>query len=321
MNFLRIKDEIELEVYERDKRINNLVYETYKVSNDEIEFIEDENGINNNTDLNKSDYSKLIDVDNNPNYDLLSSKFNLRKDILIKTRLEKELYGDKAIKKELENIINFLIGCIFDRWDNSTDSIVDGIIPVNSSVYLEDDIVEKIYNLIIKYFGEEYADDIFNEIEEILGMSIEKYIINDFFKNHSRMYEKRPIYWHICSPKKTFNCFVYYHKLDNDILYKVKSIYLKQMIDRYVDDLKYYTNQLIEARTKGDKSKEKDLKDKCSDLEAKLEDLNILDKKIMGILPYKPNIDEGVCTTLYLWNLYLQALYQLREKEITTIKR
>ena len=93
---------------------------------------------------------------------------------------------------------------------------------------------------------------------------------------------------------KTFNCFVYYHKLDNDILYIVKSIYLKQMIDRYVDDLKYYTNQLIEARTKGDKSKEKDLKDKCSDLEAKLEDLNILDKKIMGILPYKPNIDEGV---------------------------
>ena len=294
MDILRIKDEIELAVYENDKIINNLVYDTYKVSKDEIEFIEDENGINNNTDLTKSDYSKLIDIDNNPNYDLLSSKLNLRKDILIKKRLEKKLYGDKAIKKELENIINFLIGCIFDRWDNSTDSIVDGIIPVNSSVYLEDDIVEKIYNLIIKYFGEEYADDIFNEIEEILGMSIEKYIINDFFKNHSRMYEKRPIYWHICSPKKTFNCFVYYHKLDNDILYKVKSIYLKQMIDRYVDDLKYYTNQLIEARTKGDKSKEKDLKDKCSDLEAKLEDLNILDKKIMGILPYKPNIDEGV---------------------------
>jgi len=294
MNFLRIKDEIELEVYERDKVINNLVYETYKVSNDEIEFIEDENGINNNTDLNKSDYSKLIDVDNNPNYDLLSSKFNLRKDILIKTRLEKELYGDKAIKKELENIINFFIGCIFGRWDNETDGIVDGIIPVNSSVYLEDDLVEKIYNIIIKFFGEEYADDIFDEIENILGMPIERYIINNFFKNHSRSYEKRPIYWHICSPKKTFNCFVYYHKLDNDTLYKVKSIYLSQMIDRYEEDLKYYTSQLIEARTKGDKSKEKDFKDRCSDLEAKLEDLNILDKKIMEILPYKPNIDEGV---------------------------
>mgnify|MGYP003622150235 CR=1 FL=1 len=66
------------------------------------------------------------------------------------------------------------------------------------------------------------------------------------------------------------------------------------MIDRYQDDLKYYTNQLIEARTNGDKSKEKDLKDKCSDLEIKLEDLNELDENIMEILPYKPNIDQGV---------------------------
>ena len=106
-------------------------------------------------------------------------------------------------------------------------------------------------------------------------------------------YLKTSIYWHICS-LKTFNCFVYYHKLDDDTLYKVKSIYLKQMIDRYEDDLKYYTNQLIEARTKGDKSKEKDFKNKCSDLEAKLEDLYILDKKIMEILPYKPDIDKGV---------------------------
>lgn len=294
MDILRIKDEIELAVYENDKIIDNLVYDTYKVSKDEIEFIEDENGINNNIDLTKSDYSKLIDVDNNPNYDLLSSKFNLRKDVLIKKRLENELYGDKAIKKELENIINFLIGCIFGRWNNNMDIVVEGIVPVSSSIYLEEDIVEKLYNIIIKYFGQEYVDDIFDEIEEILGTSIEKYIISDFFKNHSKMYEKRPIYWHICSPKKTFNCFLYYHKLDNDTLYKVKSIYLKQMIDRYEEDLKYYTNQLIEARTKGDKSKEKDFKDKCSDLEVKLEDLYILDKKIMEILPYKPDIDKGV---------------------------
>ena len=295
IDILRMKDKIELKVYENDKIINSLVYETYGVTHDEIEFIEYENGVNNNTDLSKSKYEKLIDEDNNLNYDLLSSKLNLRKDILIKTRLDKNLYGIKAIKKELENIINLLVGFAFGALnDKSIKSSADGILPVNASIYLEDDIIEQLYNVIIENFGEEYADDIFSEVEEILEKSFEKYIISDFFYNHSKSYDKRPIYWHICSPKKTFNCFVYYHKLDNDTLYKVKSIYLSQMIDRYQEDLKYYTEQLIEARTNGDKSKEKGLKDKCSDLETKLEDLNMLEEKIMKILPYKPDINQGV---------------------------
>lgn len=85
-----------------------------------------------------------------------------------------------------------------------------------------------------------------------------------------------------------------YHKLDNDTLYKVKSIYLSQMIDRYSEDLKYYNEQLVEVRVNGDTKKQRDLKNKCNDLEMKLEDLNSLDQKIMEILPYKPNLDIGV---------------------------
>lgn len=66
------------------------------------------------------------------------------------------------------------------------------------------------------------------------------------------------------------------------------------MIERYEDDLKYYNNQLIEARTNGDKSREKELKERCIDLEEKLEDLNLLDAKIIEILPYRPVINKGV---------------------------
>ena len=207
---------------------------------------------------------------------------------------------DKFINSEniANDLISYYIGCLFGRWENSSiGSVDDGILPIGSSIYGENDLVEKVYNCIqVSY--DENADSIFEEIEMLLNQSIEKYLIMNFFEEHSKKYydkpQRRPIYWHICSPNKTFNCFIYYHKLDNDTLYKVKSIYLSQMIDRYEEDLKYYTNQLIEARTNGDKVKEKNLKEKCSDLEGKLEDLNNLDKKIMEILPYKPNIDEGV---------------------------
>ena len=69
-------------------------------------------------------------------------------------------------------------------------------------------------------------DIVLDEMEEILGRNIEEYMAKEFFDFHKKIFQKRPIYWHICSPKKTFNCFVYYHKLDKDTLYKVKGIYL-----------------------------------------------------------------------------------------------
>lgn len=128
---------------------------------------------------------------------------------------------------------------------------------MSSSIYLEDDIIEKIYMSIQKIFGEKLCWFCFWRNRTNWVKSLEDYLTKRFFSTHTTKYNKRPIYWHICSPKeKHSNCFIYYHKLDNDTLYKVKSIYLSQIIDRYQDDLKYYTNQLIEARTNGDKSKE-----------------------------------------------------------------
>ena len=256
----------------------------------------DDNDIKTIENLNEcSDEQIIKHISELGKINLVAKKINTKESRIAFLKLTNEIVTALEKKEVVCNLISYFVGCIFGRW--KLDSITvsdDGIIPLNSSIYLEKDIVERIYECISILFGEEKIETIIESMEEVLEISIEEYIRKYFFDDHKSKYQKRPIYWHICSPKKTFNCFVYYHKLDDDTLYKVKSIYLKQMIDRYEEDLKYYTNQLIEARTKGDKSKEKGLKDKCSDLEAKLEDLNILDKSIMEILPYKPNVDEGV---------------------------
>lgn len=207
--------------------------------------------------------------------------------------IDNQIFSKSQIIDKVKNLISYYIGVMFGRWNKNLDTS-DGIIPIDNSIYMEKDIVEQLYEILAFEFGQDFADSNLSFIEKVLEQDLSTYFIKEFFEEHCKTYQKRPIYWHVCSPKKTFNCFVYYHKLDNDTLYKIKSIYLNQMIDRYEEDLKYYTNQLIEARANGDKGKEKDFKDKCSDLEAKLEDLNALDKKIMEILPYKPNIDEGV---------------------------
>lgn len=244
---------------------------------------------------------KLIDEYNKNNEEINKEVFGLydisdenRVKIIRDTYVEEYNSEQFSIFKEVFNLISFIIGCLFGRWQiNELSNDDDGILPIGSSIY-EDDIVRRIYECIYLLFGDDNADNIMEEIEQILGMRLDEWLIKEFFKEHIKKYQKRPIYWHICSPKKTFNCFVYYHKLDHDSLYKVKSIYLAEMINRYKEDLFYYREQIIKARDNRDTSKENEFKSRCNELELKLDDLNKLNKEIDKILPYTPDIDEGV---------------------------
>lgn len=205
-----------------------------------------------------------------------------------------EIVPEKAIIEKLKDILSYFIGCLFGRWhlDGLTPDD-DGILPLDASIF-EVDIVHRIYECISLTFGDDNSDNIIEEIEQILGKRLDEWLIKDFFKEHIKKYQKRPIYWHICSKKKTFNCFVYYHKLDHDSLYKVKGIYLGEMIRCYWEDLAYYREQILKARDAKDTIKENELKLRCNDLELKLDDLSKLDKELDKILPYEPDIDEGV---------------------------
>lgn len=268
--------------------INNEMFNTlYELENDDIKLIENLEKCSDNEIK-----EKLMEIGE---IDVISKKLKVKESSVAKVKLTNEIITSKEEKQIVTELISYFMGCLFNRWSiDGLQSNTEGIIPMDASIYLEEDIVERIYECIILAFGEDNSDLIFGEIERILDMSLEEYIKNEFSGEHINKYQKRPIYWQVCSPKKTFNCFIYYHKLDEDTLYKVKSIYLAKMVERYEEDLKYYNEQLIKARIDNDKNKEKDLKYKCSDLEERLEDLGDLDKNIMEILPYKPDLEEGI---------------------------
>lgn len=289
------RDELLLSVAYNERKIDTIIYDSYKISSNEIEYINSENkiGYGDNTDFKELN-ELLIQESNVSNYDSISFKFNFKKEEVIKNRIKNKLYGKKAIREELSLMITYFISILFGRWqlDGLTPDD-DGILPLDASIF-EDDIVHRIYECISLTFGDDNLDNIIEEIEQILEKRLDEWLIKDFFKEHIKKYQRRPIYWHICSPKKTFNCFVYYHKLDHDSLYKVKGIYLGDMFRRYREDLDYYREQMLKARDAKDTSKENELKLRCNELELKLDDLNKLNKEIDKILPYIPDIDEGV---------------------------
>lgn len=286
-----------------EEKIDKVFFEIYELSDSDLLNIENEFG---KLYFNKFEgaeqllkyisESSQISADNNyVNELLVKNDYDVLKVVdeteycveeLIKVIVENNLY-------DYRNTVNFINTIVSYCYDQIYKNNIEGIEVTNNTIYSEN-LIEKIYDVLAIVFADENLDKVIDEIEGYLQQSIEKYVVDTFFKNHITKYQKRPIYWHVCSPKKTFNCFVNYHKLDEDILYKIKSIYLTNMIERYEEDLKYYNEQLIKARIDSDKNKEKDFKNKCSDLEEKLEDLNNLDKKIMEILPYKPDLNKGV---------------------------
>ena len=96
--------------------------------------------------------------------------------------------------------------------------------------------------------------EIEKEFEKVIGISLERWLSGEFFKHHISQFKKRPIAWQLSSnPSGTaggknkvkgsrrepvFSCLVYYHKINVDILHKIRTQYVGDLINRYGTELK-----------------------------------------------------------------------------------
>ena len=117
--------------------------------------------------------------------------------------------------------------------DNATLVIDDdGIIPVlPTGAPFEDNLTEYIANFVRIAWGEESQTDNLNFIEQCLGKKIENYVQKDFWKDHKKMYQNRPIYWLFSSKKGAFKALVYVHRMHPYTVEHVRTRYLLKYMD------------------------------------------------------------------------------------------
>ena len=108
----------------------------------------------------------------------------------------------------------------------------DNIIPVLEDNFFEDDIVQKFKEFLKVSFGEQHFEENLRFIEDALGKSIRKYFVKDFYEDHIKRYKKRPIYWMISSPNKSFQALLYMHKYQSDIFARAQTLYLHEYITK-----------------------------------------------------------------------------------------
>ena len=108
----------------------------------------------------------------------------------------------------------------------------DGLIPVlPQSSPFDDNLSSRISDFIRITFGEDKLTENLNYIEQKLGQSIDQYVQKDFWKDHKKMYQNRPIYWLFSSKKGAFKCLAYMHRMNAYTAERVRSNYLLPYIE------------------------------------------------------------------------------------------
>ncbi|WP_368088964.1 BREX-1 system adenine-specific DNA-methyltransferase PglX [Bifidobacterium catenulatum] len=150
-----------------------------------------------------------------------------------------EVRNEKFTQDVVKELISYAVGCMFGRYSLDKSGLIlasqgetlddyhaqipnpsfgpdaDNVIPVTETDCFEDDIVTRFRRFLTVAFGKENLAANIAYIEQVLGKSIRKYFVNDFYNDHVRMYSNRPIYWQYSSQtnnKGSFKALVYLHR-------------------------------------------------------------------------------------------------------------
>ena len=108
----------------------------------------------------------------------------------------------------------------------------DGILPLMpSDTDFADNATVMFKRWLVVAFGEDTLVDNLNCVEAALGKSLDDYFVKDFWKDHKKMYQNRPIYWLFSSKKGASQCLAYMHRMNAYTAERIRTKYLLPHIE------------------------------------------------------------------------------------------
>ena len=232
---------------------------------------------------------------------------------------DKDVTVRKAdLERDIKSFISYAVGCMFGRYSLDADGLAfaggewdeskyktfpadkDAIIPVCDKEYFEDDIVARFADFVKAVYGAENLEKNLKFISRALGGKeenprkvIREYFIKDFFADHCKIYQKRPIYWLFDSGKKNaFKALIYIHRYKPDTIARLRTGYLHEVQAKYAAD----AESLEKALTAGTGGNQTQMKKELSALKAKQEEMHVFEEKIHHYADIRISIDldDGV---------------------------
>ena len=231
---------------------------------------------------------------------------------------DKDVTVRKAdLSRDIRSLISYAVGCMVGRysldkpglafaggaWDASQyvtyPADKDGILPITDDEYFADDIVTMFVNWLKTVYGADTLEENLRFISDALGGKgsprevIRNYFLNDFYKDHLKIYQKRPIYWLFDSGKKNgFKALVYMHRYQPDTIARVRTDYVHEMQSRYRTAIADVEQRLNDAST----SERVKLTKRLNALQAQADELRQYEEKIHHLADQMIaiDLDDGV---------------------------
>ena len=181
----------------------------------------------------------------------------------------------------------------------------DGILPISDDEYFDDDIVGRFVQFVETVFGKETLEENLRFIANALGAGsprgssgtprqvIRSYFLNDFYTDHLKIYQKRPIYWLFDSGKKNgFKCLIYMHRYAPDTIARIRTDYVHEQQSRYRTAIADLEKRVASAST----AERVKLQKQLTKVSAQAEELRAYEEKIHHLADQMIaiDLDDGV---------------------------
>ena len=217
------------------------------------------------------------------------------------------------------SLISYAVGCMFGRysldveglayaggdWDSSKYTTyipdADNILPITDEEYFKDDIVGMFCAWVKRVYGPDTLEENLDFIAKALGNKgnssrevIRNYFLKDFFKDHCKTYQKRPIYWLFDSGKQNgFKALVYLHRYNADTIGNLRVDYLHRMQRVYESEINRMQDMIDNSTNAREVAASTKRKDK---LQKQLKECREYDEKIghLALSRIELELDDGV---------------------------
>ncbi|EJN2869329.1 TPA: BREX-1 system adenine-specific DNA-methyltransferase PglX [Salmonella enterica] len=231
----------------------------------------------------------------------------------------------------LTELVSYTIGCMMGRYSLDREGLVyahegnkgfaelvaegayktfpadnDGILPLMDDEWFDDDVTSRVKEFVRTVWGEEHLQENLEFIAESLCLyaikpkkgesaldTIRRYLSTQFWKDHMKMYKKRPIYWLFSSGKeKAFECLVYLHRYNDATLARMRTEYVVPLLARYQANIDRL-NEQVDSASGGEATR---IKRERDNLSKKFNELRSFDDRLRHYADMRISIDldDGV---------------------------
>lgn len=231
----------------------------------------------------------------------------------------------------IAELLSYIIGCQMGRYSLDREGLVyahegnkgfaelvaegayktfpadsDGILPLMDDEWFDDDVTSRVKEFVRTVWGEEHLQEHLEFIAESLCLyaikpkkgesaldTIRRYLSTQFWKDHLKMYKKRPIYWLFSSGKeKAFECLVYLHRYNDATLARMRTEYVVPLLARYQANIDRL-NEQVDGASGGEATR---LKRERDSLSKKFNELRSFDDRLRHYADMRISIDldDGV---------------------------